>query len=342
MANPLEHRTTKTVTKGTHYPLGATLTADGVNFAVYSQQATDVFLLLFDKADGDPTDVIRLPERDKFIWHAHVKGVKAGQLYGYKVRGEYRPEFGLRFNDAKLLIDPYAKAVTGKFRNTDNLLLAYDPRARRGRRRPGSARQHDSSFPSRSSSTTTRSTGRGRHHRISPLQQLVIYEVHVKGFTAHPSSGARHAGTYLGFIDKIPHLKKLGINAVELLPVHEFYVDDFLTQKGLTNYWGYNSIGFFAPESSYSTGRDAGLSGRGVQDAGPRAPQGRHQGDPRRRLQPHRRGERDGSEPVFPRHRQHVVLQPHRTDRRAAPLLHELHGLRQQPELQQPARSFAW
>src|SRR6476469_1759484 len=90
MANPLEHRTTKTVTKGTHYPLGATLTADGVNFAVYSQQATDVFLLLFGKADGDATDVIRLPERDRFIWHAHVKGVKAGQLYGYKDRGEYR------------------------------------------------------------------------------------------------------------------------------------------------------------------------------------------------------------------------------------------------------------
>src|SRR4029450_7555822 len=127
MPSQLEHRTTKTITKGSHYPLGGTLTPRGVNFALYSQHATDVFLLLFDKPDGDPTDIIRLEERDRFVWHAQVKGVHAGQLYGYKVRGEYRPELGMRFNEAKLLLDPYAKAVTGKFRNADNLLLAYDP-----------------------------------------------------------------------------------------------------------------------------------------------------------------------------------------------------------------------
>src|SRR5262252_9193979 len=126
MAYELKHSTRKTVTKGTHYPLGATLTPAGVNFAVYSQKAAGMFLLLFDVPDGDPTDIIELRERDKFVWHAHVAGVKAGQLYGYKVQGEYRPEWGLRFNDAKLLVDPYAKAVTGKFRNNDNLLLAYD------------------------------------------------------------------------------------------------------------------------------------------------------------------------------------------------------------------------
>jgi len=126
MPDPLAHRTRKTITRGSHYPLGATLTTAGVNFALYSQHAAEVFLLLFDKPDGDPTDIIRLEERDKFIWHAHVNGVKAGQLYGYKVRGEYRPEWGLRFNDAKLLLDPYAKAVTAKFRNIDNLLLSYD------------------------------------------------------------------------------------------------------------------------------------------------------------------------------------------------------------------------
>ena len=95
-----------------------------------------MFLLLFDTPDGEPTDIIEFKERDKFVWHAHVKGVKAGQLYGYKVRGEYRPEWGLRFNDAKLLLDPYAKAVTGKFRNTDNLLLAYDPQPGAGERAP--------------------------------------------------------------------------------------------------------------------------------------------------------------------------------------------------------------
>src|SRR5262249_18584070 len=90
------------------------------------------------------------------------------------------------------------------------------------------------------------------------LEQLIIYEVHVKGFTAHTSSGVRFPGTYLGFIEKIPHLTQLGVNAVELLPVHEYFVDDFLVRKGLTNYWGYNSIGFFAPESSYSTNRMPG------------------------------------------------------------------------------------
>src|SRR5690349_12833534 len=113
MPQQLEHRTAKTVTRGMHYPLGATLTPTGVNFALYSQHASEVFLLLFASDDDDPTDVIRLEERDRFVWHAHVEGVGAGQLYGYKVRGEYRPEWGLRFNDAKLLLDPYARAVTG-------------------------------------------------------------------------------------------------------------------------------------------------------------------------------------------------------------------------------------
>jgi glycogen operon protein len=252
----LKHSTQKIVTKGTHYPLGATLTPDGVNFALYSQHAMDVFLLLFDTPTGDPTDIIQLNERDKWIWHAHVKGVRPGQLYGYKVRGEYRPEWGLRFNDAKLLLDPYAKAVTGKFRNTDNLLLAYDAQ-------PGA----DDRVPDRRDNTTivpksvVIDDAFDWQGVISPdlgLQELVIYEVHVKGFTAHRSSGVKQPGTYLGFIEKIPYLTKLGINAVELLPIHEYYVDDFLIQKGLTNYWGYNSLGFFAPESSYSTGKTPG------------------------------------------------------------------------------------
>src|SRR6478609_9189998 len=123
---PLSPQTAKTIQKGREYPLGATVTDGGVNFALYSRNASAVFLLLFDAPNGEPTDVIRLEERDKFIWHAEVRGVGAGQLYGYRVEGDYRPEWGLRFNDAKLLLDPYAKAVTGKFRNTDNLLLAYE------------------------------------------------------------------------------------------------------------------------------------------------------------------------------------------------------------------------
>src|SRR5262245_9711869 len=122
----LSHRTTKTIVKGRDYPLGATVVNGGVNFALYSRNATAVYLLLFDTPNSEPTDVIRLENRDKFIWHVEVRGVGAGQLYGYKVQGDYRPEWGLRFNDAKLMLDPYAKAVTGKFRNDNNRLLAYD------------------------------------------------------------------------------------------------------------------------------------------------------------------------------------------------------------------------
>src|SRR5262245_35974139 len=256
MPYQLEHRTTKTVTKGTHYPLGATLTPTGVNFALYSEHATDVFLLLFDKSDGDPTDIIRLEERDKHVCHAHVKGVKAGQLYGYKVRGKYRPEWGLRFNDAKLLLDPYAKAATGKFRNTDNLLLAYDPQPAGGE----GVQDHrdNTAIVPKSIVIDDAFDWQGTTSPDLQLEELIIYEVHVKGFTAHLSSGVKDRGTYPGFIEKIPYLKQLGINAVELLPVHEYYVDDFLLQKGLTNYWGYNSVGFFAPESSYSTGTAPG------------------------------------------------------------------------------------
>src|SRR5262245_16271819 len=250
----LEHRTAPVVGRGSPFPLGATLVADGVNFAVYSRHASEVFLVLFDTPEGEPTDVIRLVDRDKFVWHGHVQGLRPGQLYGYKARGEYRPESGLRFNDAKLLLDPYAKAVTGKFRNVDNLLLAYD-----------SARG-DLSKDDRDNTTIVPKSivvddefdWQGVGSPELALEQLVIYEVHVKGFTAHPSSRAMFPGTYLGFIEKIPHLARLGANAVELLPVHEYYVEDFLTERGLTNYWGYNSIGFFAPESSYCAGRTPG------------------------------------------------------------------------------------
>jgi len=256
MTNELKHRTQKSVTRGTTYPQGATLTPDGVNFAVYSQKATGVFLLLFDAPDGEPTDIIQFQERDKFIWHAHVQGIRPGQLYGYKVSGEYRPEWGLRFNDAKLLLDPYAKAVTGKFRNTDNLLLAYDPEPGAGERTPD--HRDNTAIVPKAIVIDDAFDWQGVKSPDLQLEQLVIYEVHVKGFTAHPSSGVKHRGTYLGFIEKIPHLKKLGINAVELLPVHEYYVDDFLREKGLTNYWGYNSIGFFAPESSYCTNKNNG------------------------------------------------------------------------------------
>jgi isoamylase len=254
---PLEQRTRQRVSPGCSFPLGAVPDGDGVNFAVYSQHASEIDLLLFDRPDGEATDVIRLEHRDRFVWHAAVGGVRAGQLYGYKARGEYRPEQGLRFNEHKLLLDPYAKAVTGKFSNKDNLLLAYDAR-------PGGG---EFVLDTRDTSTVVPKAvviddlafdWQGDVSPALKLEQLFIYEVHVKGFTAHPSSRVKSPGTYLGFIEKIPYLQRLGINAVELLPVHEFYIDDFLLGRGLTNYWGYNSIGFFSPECSYTSDHTPG------------------------------------------------------------------------------------
>ncbi|MBP7738460.1 MAG: glycogen debranching protein GlgX [Spirochaetes bacterium] len=260
MAAPLSHNTKRKLTPGRFYPLGATLQEYGVNFALFSQDAQEVFLLLFDRPDGDPTDVVRIENRDRFIWHVFVHDIKEGQLYGYKVRGEFNPAWGLRFNESKLLLDPYAKAVSGKCRNDDNLLLAYNI----------NAREKDLSMDTRDS-TRVMPKGvvvgdvfdwQGDRPPDLVLNDLVIYEVHAKGFTAHASSGVKNPGTYLGFIEKIPYLKELGVNAVELLPVHEYYVEDFLIKKGLTNYWGYNTIGFFAPESSYGTGVSSGCQVR--------------------------------------------------------------------------------
>ncbi|HXZ44867.1 MAG TPA: glycogen debranching protein GlgX [archaeon] len=256
MGNELKHMTSKKVSAGSFYPLGANATPDGVNFALYSRNASEVFLLLFDAPDGAPTDIIRLDTRTRYIWHAFVQGLKPGQLYGYKVRGEFNPAQGLRFNEAKLLIDPYAKALTGKAMNRDNLLLAYD--AQSPDRDLSQDSRDDTAVVPKCIVMDDQFDWQGDTPSYTPLENLVIYEVHLKGFTAHPSSGVASPGTYLGFIEKIPHLKALGINAVELLPIHEHYVEDFLTAKGFTNYWGYNTIGFFAPESSYGTQRFPG------------------------------------------------------------------------------------
>ena len=252
--------TSRRVRPGRHYPLGASLQVGGVNFALYSQNAEKVYLLLFDDPHGEPTDVIQLEQCTRRVWHAFVEGVGPGQLYGFKVLGPYEPKRGLRFNPNKLLIDPYAKALSGPVRNEDNLLLGYDP---------GS--------PAKDLTMDTRDNSRivpksvvvddafdwqGDAPPDIALEKLFVYEVHVKGFTAHPSSGVKHPGTYLGFIEKIEHLKKLGVNAVEFLPIHEYVVDDFLVERGLTNYWGYNTIGFFAPHGAYGTGAEAGCQVR--------------------------------------------------------------------------------
>jgi glycogen operon protein len=173
------------------------------------------------------------------------------------VRGEYRPAQGLRFNEHKLLLDPYARALTGPVRNQDDLLLAYDASPAAGGDLSLDARDDTAVVP-KCIVVDDAFDWQGDTSPDVPLESLLVYEVHAKGFTAHPSSQVGTPGTYLGFVERIPYLKRLGINAVELLPVHESYIDDFLIQKGLSNYWGYNSIGFFAPESSYSSQQTPG------------------------------------------------------------------------------------
>ncbi|MFO0566125.1 MAG: glycogen debranching protein GlgX [Polyangiaceae bacterium] len=260
MSSELDPRGMKRVSSGQFHPLGATPSADGVNFALYSRDASEVFLLLFDSPGGPPTDVIRLPRRTRFIFHGFVHGLRPGQLYAYKVRGPFEPAHGLRFNEHKLLLDPYARAFTGKPVNRENLLLGYDPYAP-SRDLTLDTRDSTDVMPKCVVTDDTFDWDGDRPPNI-PFEQLLLYEVHVKGFTAHPSSGVRQPGTYLGFIEKIPHLVELGVNAVELLPVHEYYVDDFLAAHGRTNYWGYNTLGFFAPESSYAYGQAPGAAVR--------------------------------------------------------------------------------
>jgi isoamylase len=256
MVYELKHATSRRLSPGRYYPLGASMEPTGSNFALYSEHASEVYLLLFSNADGPPSDIIRLEYKTKNIWHTFVEGIKAGQMYGYKVRGEFNPAMGLRFNEHKLLLDPYAKAFTGKCHNRDNLLLPYDSMAIPRGFVPDT-RDNTSIMP-KCLVIDDQFDWNGDVPMHLPMEKLLIYEVHVKGFTAHPSSNVSYPGSYLGFIEKIPHLVDLGINTVEFLPIHEFYVDDFLADRGLTNYWGYNSIGFFAPELSYSTGRFPG------------------------------------------------------------------------------------
>ncbi|HEY0970458.1 MAG TPA: glycogen debranching protein GlgX [Gemmatimonadales bacterium] len=240
---------------GQPYPLGATWDGEGVNFALFSENATGVELCLFDDPDdGVESQRIPLRERNDQIWHCYLPDVRPGQLYGYRVHGPYAPHEGHRFNPHMLLIDPYAKAISGTIK-WSNALFAY---------RVGGPREDLEMSASNSADGVPKSVvvdsaftwGDDRPPR-TPWNRTVIYEAHVKGMTQlHPDVPGRWRGTYLGIASDpiIDHLLALGVTAVELLPVHHFAVDRHLAEKGLTNYWGYNSIGFFAPDVRYSTG----------------------------------------------------------------------------------------
>jgi isoamylase len=240
---------------GAPYPIGATWDGQGVNFALFSEHATGVELCLFDRPeDGVESARLELPERTDFVWHGYFPDVRPGQLYGYRVHGPYAPEQGHRFNPNKLLLDPYALAVTGPI-DWDDATHGYTIGHPDG----------DLSFDERDSAQhmpkgvvvdPTFSWGDDRHPE-TPTNRTVIYEAHVRGLTMrHPRIDDEIRGTYLAVASDpiLDHLLDLGVTAVELLPVHQFVDDRILLERGLRNYWGYNTLGFFAPEVRYATG----------------------------------------------------------------------------------------
>lgn len=240
------------------YParLGATLHPDGINFAVHAPSAREVFVVLFDAVDSEAADVIRLPGRTNHVHHGFVEGLGEGQLYAFRARGEWNPARGLRYNENKLLIDPYARAFAGRFRFDGNLHLPYDPLSPE---KDFSLDERDSSAAMPKCIAYDRPFDWGGDRSPSiPMGELLIYEAHLKGFTANPNSGVSAPGTYLGFIEKIPWLRSLGVNAVELLPIHAKFPAEHEGKDGRGNYWGYNTYGFFAPEPTYGSGREPG------------------------------------------------------------------------------------
>ncbi len=238
---------------GAPTPLGATFDGEGTNFAVYARHADAVDLCLFDPDEpAREARRVRMRERTGHVWHAYLPGLRPGALYGYRAHGPYEPESGFRFNPAKVLLDPYARAVSG---DTDlaGPIFGY---------RPGAPEQDLVPDDRDSAAAVPKSVVVGNHfdwgddrRPRTPWHRSVFYEVHVKGFTArHPEVPPELRGTYLGFASPpaIEHLVKLGVTAVELLPVHEFVDDPFLRAKGLSNYWGYSTLGFLAPAQRYA------------------------------------------------------------------------------------------
>jgi isoamylase len=246
---------------GKPYPLGATWDGAGVNFSLFSENATKVELCLFDGTAAQRETRIAMNEQTHQVWHLYLPEARLGQLYGYRVYGPYEPQEGHRFNPAKLLLDPYAKAITGTVFWSDALF--------------GYAIGH----PDQDLSRDEKDSAAGMPKCVvidrafswgndvppaTPWHETIIYELHVKGFTMrHPAVPPELRGTYAALTcpEVMDYLKSLGVTAVELMPVHQFVPDKHLEDRGLTNYWGYNSIGFFAPDARYAT---SGVGGEQV------------------------------------------------------------------------------
>ena len=238
---------------GRPHPLGATVDKDGVNFSVFSRNATSVELLLFHEHDDvEPIQIIKLEaptNQTFFFWHVYVRGLKPGTHYAYRVDGPWDPHGkGFRFNRNKVLVDPYALGNTKALFKRDDAVGPNDNLATSMRSVVIDVHDYD---------------WEGDQPLRLPMKDMIIYEMHVGGFTRHPSSGVKHPGTFSGFVEKIPYLKELGITAVELLPVMQYDGKEMLRMAPdgsgpLRNYWGYSTINFFAPEDSYCVAPDEG------------------------------------------------------------------------------------
>ena len=237
---------------GQPYPLGANWDGEGVNFALFSEHAERVELCLFDEAGRHETLRIPLQWQTDQVWHCYLPEARPGQLYGYRVDGPHDPEEGHRFNPNKLLLDPYAKDIVGQVQ-WDDTLFGY-PIGHSDEDLRSDPRNSAHGMP-KSRVIDTAFTWGDDQRLGTPWHETIIYELHVKGFThLHPEVPTPYRGTYAGLATEpvIQHLKKLGVTAVELMPVHSFIDDRHLVEQGLSNYWGYNTIGFFAPHAAYS------------------------------------------------------------------------------------------
>src|SRR5579883_2209543 len=248
----------RTVLPGRPYPQGATWDGTGVNFSIYSEGATAVDLCLFESLNTAECQTIPIRESTGHVWHGYVPALWPGQLYGYRIHGPYEPEKGLRYNPAKLLIDPYAKAVAGQ---VDWKAPVFGYPLGDGDADLKLDERDDAAAVPKGVVITSHFDWENDRPPLTPLHETVIYETHVKGITArHPGVPEEIRGTYAGLAHPvvIDHLKHLGVTAVELMPVHAFLDDAILLDRGLRNYWGYNTINFFSPEARYSAAGDLG------------------------------------------------------------------------------------
>lgn len=246
----------RTLLPGVPYPLGAKVNSLGTNFALYSENASGVSVCFFDES-GKQTDCIALKERTAFVWHGLIKDVRPGQMYGYRVEGPWEPEKGQLFNPAKLLVDPYTEAISGEV-DWKAPIFAY--KVETGDDLQKCHKDSAAGMPKSVVVEHTFDWGNDAPPQ-TPLSDSVIYEVHVKGFSKrNPEIPEKMRGTYAGLSHpkSIEYFKKLGITAIELLPIHHFIDDGHLVEKGLRNYWGYNTLGYFAVEPRYSSSGDRG------------------------------------------------------------------------------------